>query len=400
MDEQSQRPQVISLTHRQTESDAPQPSRKLPKINLKRYVGRRSATFLIASVIVIVGVGIFLWPRAQTVTFASSTRESLSKSFTELDSVDASLNALFKFATASSDDVQLSRLTNTFKKMDSIFAQIAKKEDEESRNEIGIRVNELVEELSNVFESLQFSERGKVSFGGKIKGFTTPADDPNKIYRDQRDLATKVHNSVEDSEKELGELEKNLGKGFSPTLSSLKEELKSLKSKTKDYLAESEKTADYYVLISDLSIELEGSFDSFQISLEATSDINSLVATFDEISKELKGLKVELEGVGSGSLPAEIGDLHNDSIELFDVVIKYFDSLKVLTLNEDQKGIVDLTADTSVKLNQLVLKGADDEISFWKNNKTLNSYDSLSGEYTETLKKLEETIEKNDFFLF
>ena len=96
----------------------------------------------------------------------------------------------------------------------------------------------------------------------------------------------------------------------------------------------------------------------------------------------------------------EISDLHQDSVELFDVVIKYFENLKTLTLIGNEKKIVDLTINTAVKLNQLTISGANHELSFWKNNKTLNSYDSLSEDHTEVLKILEETHDSNNFFIF
>ncbi len=394
-------PNPVSLTHEEPNSSVQTTTTDKPRFNFKKYTNKKTLSIFAAIAILILASIFFLWPRAQVVSFASSTRESLSNSFTQLDSVDASLKSLFSFATQGEGDVQLTRLTNTFKKLLPILSTIAESDQKvEPDNKLGTHLKDLVKGLSGLFKNLEFSERGRVSFNGSIKGFTTPADDPNKIYRDQRDLATKVLTSIESSEEALETLEKQLGReSFLSSISSLKEELSDLKAKAEEYLSEAEKTADYYVLSSDLSIELEGSFDSFQISLESTNNVNSLVASFEEISKNLKKLKEELVLVKKEDLPAEIDNLHKDSIELFDVVIKYFDELKVLTLKEDRQGILDLTTETSIKLNQLILAGSDHEISFWKNNKSMNSYDSLSEDHTKALKKLEEARDKNKFFL-
>ena len=234
-----------------------------------------------------------------------------------------------------------------------------------------------------------------------MKGFTTPADDPNKIYRDQRDLAVNVGKSVKSSDKTINELSENISaKAVPNSLSSLKGDLNQLKSESQDYLSEAQKTSNYYIISSDLSIELESNFDAFALSLQGSSDINSLVSSFDEISNDLRSLKSKLEKVSPTNLPSGIEDYHRDSIALFGVVINYFDDLKVLTLKGDDKKIVNLTIDTSLELNKLVLAGVDHEISFWKNNKILNSYDSISDSHTELLKKLEAERDGSNFFLF
>ena len=183
-------------------------------------------------------------------------------------------------------------------------------------------------------------------------------------------------------------------------MSSLKGDINQLKSESQDYLSEAQKTSNYYILSSDLSIELESNFDAFALSLQGSSDINSLVSSFDEISNDLRSLKSKLEKVSPTNLPSEIEDYHRDSIALFDVVINYFDDLKVLTLKGDDKKIINLTIDTSLELNKLVLSGVDHEISFWKNNQTLNSYDNISSSHTEVLKKLETEKDNSNFFLF
>ena len=237
--------------------------------------------------------------------------------------------------------------------------------------------------------------------GGNVQGFTTPADDPNKVYRDQRDIASNILSSVQKSETSATQLKEELADQSIPTSQkSIKQALLKLQSDSEEYLDEAQKTADYYILTSDLSIELEGNFDSFQLSLQSSNSIDSLANSFGDISKDLKGLRNELEKLNKEKLPSDIDNLHKDSIELFSIVIKYFDELKVLTLNENSKGIVKLTNNTSSELNQILLKGGDHELSFWKNNETLNSYESLSTSHTEMLNKLEEQEDKNDIFIF
>ena len=392
------RPEAISLTHDQP-LVAEEPAEK-PKNIFNKKISKKA---LLVSFIIILLFGaslIFAWPRVQSTRFASSTRGSVSNLFTNLDSVNSSLTSLFRFTTNNREaDAELSRLNHSFKRFNLIIKQTAdaNQKDGEGGKDIGLRLNDLLEDLSAIFKNIEISERGKVGFGGNVQGFTTPADDPNKIYRDQRDIAVKVIGSIEESEKAIEDLEEQLSRrGIPNSFQSLKQDLNELKSLANEYLSEAQKTADYYVLISDLSIELEGNFDSFQLSLQSSASVNSLVGSFDQISKDLKGLKGELEVVDNKSLPADIEDLHQDSIELFTIVINYFDQLKVLTLKEDSKGIVDLTNHTSVELNQIIIKGTDHELSFWKNNKVLNSYDSISERHTELLKKLEEEEDKNN----
>ena len=380
----ARKPEPISLTQQyQTQTSAEIESR--PK-----SIGRRLFIILLVIAILVGGAIAYLFPKAQSVRFASSTRQSVSDLFTEMDTVDSSLNALFKFSTTGEEsDVQLSSV-------DGIS-----EEKIEDGNEFGLRLDALMSDLSEILKDLEISDRGNVTFNQKVKGFTTPAEDPNKIYRDQRDLAVRVEKSVSSSEKSISKLSENTSaKGVPSSLATLKKDTDQLKSESEEYLDEAQRTSEYYILSSDLSIELEGNFDAFALSLQGSSDVNSLVASFDEISSDLRGLKSRLEKINSTSLPSEIENYHKDSIEIFGVVINYFDDLKVLTLKGDNKKIVNLTIDTSLELNKLVLAGVDHEISFWKNNKTLNSYDSISDSHTELLKKLETEKDSSNFFLF
>ena len=383
-DPTTQKPEPISLTHNHQTQTSPETSSK-PK-----SMGKRLFIILLAITLSLGGAIAYLFPKAQSVRFASTTRQSVSNLFTEMDTVNSSLNALFKFSTTGEEsDVQLSSV-------DGISV-----EKVGPGNEFGLRLNDLIDDLSKVFKNLEISDRGSVNFGEKVKGFTTPADDPNKIYRDQRDLAVNVGKSVKSSDKTINELSRNISaKAVPNSLSSLKGDINQLKSESQDYLSEAQKTSNYYILSSDLSIELESNFDAFALSLQGSSDRNSLVSSFDEISNDLRSLKSKLEKVSPTNLPSEIEDYHRDSIALFDVVINYFDDLKVLTLKGDDKKIINLTIDTSLELNKLVLSGVDHEISFWKNNQTLNSYDNISSSHTEVLKKLETEKDKSNFFLF
>lgn len=381
------KPDVISLTHEGQDTPTETKTKGLTNFNLKKYTTKRNLSILVIISIILTISLIFLIPRAQTVRYSSKTRESLSESFTKLDSVDSSLNSLFRFVTQSEGDVKLSD-SSTIDKNSSKDA------------EIGKRLETLLTDLENVFNKLEISKRGSVSFGNKVKGFTTPADDPNKVYRDQRDLASEIGISVDDTKTSFKTFESQLDGSLPKPVTDFSEKLLGLKSNVNNYLAESTKTSNYYVTISDLSIKLEGNFDVFQLSLNSATDINSLVASFEEVSASLEELKSRLEGLDQDKLPDEISDLHQDSVELFDVVIKYFENLKTLTLIGNEKKIVDLTINTAVKLNQLTISGANHELSFWKNNKTLNSYDSLSEDHTEVLKILEETHDSNNFFIF
>lgn len=396
-DPTTQKPEPISLTHNHQTQTSSETSSK-PK-----SMGKRLFIILLAITLSLGGAIAYLFPKAQSVRFASTTRQSVSNLFTEMDTVDSSLNALFKFSTTGEEsDVQLSSLTKSFQKFNIILSsEVIQKEEIEDGNEFGLRLDDLIDDLSEVFKNLEISDRGSVNFGDKVKGFTTPADDPNKIYRDQRDLAVNVGKSVKSSEKSINELSRNISaKAVPNSLSFLKGNINQLKSESQDYLSEAQRTSNYYILSSDLSIELESNFDAFALSLQGSSDINSLVSSFDEISNDLRSLKSKLEKVSPTNLPNEIEDYHRDSIALFDVVINYFNDLKVLTLKGDDKKIINLTIDTSLALNKLVLSGVDHEISFWKNNQTLNSYDNISSSHTEVLKKLETEKDNSNFFLF
>ncbi len=399
--ETKQIPNPVSLTHEQSNSSfQPKPTKTgsaIGKILNKWVLG-----FLVLVLVLVVGGGLFLWPKAQTVKFASSTRESISGLFINMDSVNSSLNSLYKYATSEEDSVTLTRLSGTFGKFNNVFAAYMGMEPinkKSNGNRLGTRLKGFLADLKDVFKDVEISKDGKVDFGGKVKGFTTPADDPNKVYRDQRDLAVKVSDSANTSETSLKELETKLEKGTTGSLSSLNEDLDSLKNNSKQYISESKKTADYYVLTSELSIELESNFDSFLLALESASSVNSLVASFDDISKELKELKKRLEDVDSSDLPMEIEDLHKDTITLFNVSIDFFDQMKILTLEGNAVGMENLLVKTTIEMNQLVISGSDDEISFWKNNKVLNSYEDISKDHTEALKNLEQEKDKNNFFL-
>ncbi|MEX0616824.1 MAG: hypothetical protein WD231_03385 [Candidatus Woykebacteria bacterium] len=399
--DQNQIPVPISLTHLpKSQDNNPEIQADHPK---KRLLLNKKISFAFLGLLITVGGAfIVVLPRAQTVRFAGSARESLSTSFTNLDSVNSSLNSLFKFATSSEDSVKLTKLTDTFEKFDLILGAITENGPEQKAEDanLGVRLSLLVRTLTGVFQNLEISEQGEVLFKEKVKGFTTPANDPRKLYRDQRDLATKVLSSVKSSENSLEILEKSLGKNQTPSsLSSLKKDLSDIRESSEKYTSEAEKTGNYYVLISDLSIELEGAFETFQLSLDSTNNVSSLVSSFDEASKSLKKLKGSLDSIPEKERPKGIADLHNDSIELFDLVIKYFDSLKVSAIKQDENAILDLSLKTSVKLNQLVLAGRDHEISFWKNNENLNSYDSLSDSHTKVLSQLEKTKEESNIFV-
>lgn len=394
-------PNPVSLTHEQNSTVQSKPVAKSGSV-VGKIFNKWTLGFLVVILVLVVGGGLFLWPKAQTVKFASSTRESISGLFTQMDAVNSSLKSLYSYATQSDDgDVKLTKLLDTFENYISVFTAITGVEaskKEEPNNTLRGRLVNFFGDLEGLIENLEISKEGRVTFGEKVKGFTTPADDPNKIYRDQRDLAMKVISTTETSEEELKKLEGNLGK-TPDSLSSLNNDLSNLKASAKEYLSESKKTADYYVLISELSIELEGSFESFAMALGSANSVNSLVASYDGLTRDLKKLQKELERVDAEKLPQGIEDVHNDNLKVFEISIYFFDQMKVLTLNNDEKGMTNLYTQTELKLSQLILSGTDHEISFWKNNKVLNSYEGISKRHTETLKKLEQERDNNNFFL-
>ncbi len=376
-------PNPINLTSPEPTPTPLEPTTNKFRINFKARLPKKALTASTSLLIIfLVGAG-FLLPKIQILRFTTRTHKTISASLTSLDSVEAPLNNLYKFATKPPSNTA-----------------VAKYQKRAATKYFVEELENWASSLSFTFQGLSIDSTGKITLGGKVAGLSTRADDQNKTYLSQRSLAEKVSSEEANSNEILSDLKTGLETTKTlRSLVNLKSDLQNLDADTEKYLSQVGKTADYYILISDLGSQLQDIFSSSQTSLYASANTNSLVASFDDTSKKLKSLRASLNDLGDDDLPQNIQDFNNSSIQAFDVVIKYLDQVKVLTLRQDPKGIVDATSKLALKLNKLTLESAAGEVSFWKNNVALNSYGSLSSEHTTLLKKLEEARDKNSFFM-
>src|SRR3989344_3505815 len=110
-----------------------------------KTINKKLAIILVISIVLIFGGTSLLWSRAKSVKFATSTRETISALFTQMDSVNLSLSTLYKFATKDDEDIKLTRLTNTFRQFDKVLAANTAaefKEEEKLNNRLGIRLKD------------------------------------------------------------------------------------------------------------------------------------------------------------------------------------------------------------------------------------------------------------------
>ena len=174
--------------------------------------------------------------------------------------------------------------------------------------------------------------------------------------------------------------------------------LKELNVDAQDYLGEADKTGGYYILVSDLSIQLEDLFGSLEGSLERAETVNDFLASVDDFSLKLKTMGEKLQDASS-SLPGGMDAANKDLISILSLVSDYFDEIKQLTIRGDRSGIIRATNTVTRRLTNLAISVKNNEISFWRNTTLLNLYEDLSGSFTDNLKNLEETRKNNSLFI-
>lgn len=315
------------------------------------------------SSLLITSLYIYFIPRSQSVSFANTTSEVVTQSNETLEKLNASVESLYNGLTNSeqspdpkqgnSDGVLGVSLTQT-----AIFSS-------------------LVHLRKSIFEIIDQNFQ--------VKGLAVPATDPSAEYRNQRTLAENILTKAGFTKESLNQIEDLTKTSVPVSAEKLKIKLKQLKSISQEYLIESQKTAGYYIAVSDASIEL-----TILSSITRTvADLETGIAKLTELKKKFSDYK---------NLPKKIDSYNNDLVKAFDLLGKYYSLAKLIVLGQKSNSGSEIT-NLSLEIDSLSSRASSDQISFWQNNKSLANYDKLSEEYSMIL-ELATKVRKENQFLF
>lgn len=342
---------------------------KIPSNNPGSVKPKISSGLVIISIIslsAILLLGFVALPRTRSVMYAAGTAETLGNLSSRTNNVNDALDLLYQSLTSSSagDDTSLSEANSGVLAANSSA----------STNFLSGNSLLLFQKVKGVLEKT-----------GKVKGFSIPKDDPNKVIREQRKLAENVSDKAslaqELIDSDLVKLQKS---SFLSGINSLKTDVENLSSKTDLYLAESTKTAKYYVSISDAAIELyniSNQINSFEDIDNSISDLTKVRNVFANYDKK--------------ALPAEIDDLNQDVVSVFDLLIGFFQKIK----SESSSNLLNSLTDFVGQTNNLAVQTSIHELNFWQNNKILSSYKELTSSYDTAIKKAAQVKSDNNYFL-
>lgn len=332
-----------------------------------------SVFFVVFGVALSVLVFIFL-PATRVVSYASSTKEIVTKSSEKADKVNSSLDIFYKARTAQVDG------NVTQIKDQTVLGVLSDNSDTSAKTNI-------FKTSQTILETIKQS----VSKQNKVKGFAVPADDPTKEVRNHRDLATDIGVTVA-AEKEINDQLLDLETHNIPSSANeLKSSIHKLGNKTSEYLIQAQKTSNYYIEVSDASIELIN-LASGLVNLSSVSK-KSLE---DDISR-LTALKSKFAGFGKKQLPEKIEPYNQNLVSVFSLLTSYFTVIRDQFDNPKPTLEAEL-AQYSTQLQTISHHSVANEIGFWQGNTSLSRFDDLSREHIEVLQLSRKVHDKNYFF--
>ncbi len=339
-----------------------------PKTSKKKTDKMFLLLSIVIALLIVAGSGIFfiLIPRSQNVTFATSVKETVSSSSERTEKVNSSLEILYKAITAQAEDVTLSQNQN--------IRFISTKEDS----------------FGGVFDSasrLVQQTKDNLSKKEDVKSFAVPAGDPNQEARKHRELAQDISEKAKSAEELNAKLLALINKPIPNGSKDLKDETTKLHKSTKDYIDQSTNTSDYYVAISEASIELV----TMASSIYSEKDIENAIS-------KLTSLRTKFAEYEKSKLPQGIDNYNKDIVETFDLLLILYKDVNEGKLKTEQQ-IVNAYTNFMNDLQSVSVRAVNDEVSFWQNNQALNSFDKLSDKQTQVQKDAETVKDNNNFFL-
>lgn len=302
-------------------------------------------------------------PMSQAYNFASNSKESVTISSANIEKVNGSLDILYKARSGSEpNDITLSDETvldaNTKMLSDSIF---------DSAKHSSERVKDVVDKSSHV------------------KAFSVPANDPSIEVRKHRQLASDIATKVTASKTTLAKLVELKNKAVPSQASELKTNLSKLETDTNKYIDQAQKTSDYYVAVSEASIDLY----TLASATNTVKDIDSAISKISSLKSEFASYK---------ALPAEMDSYNQDLVDMFDLLAKYFENLKTAVQGQKLDPNQQYTS-FLLQLQSISAKAVSDEITFWQNNNSLSNYSDLAKEHTTVITSSQKVKDANYFFL-
>ncbi len=340
----------------------------LPKI--KNTSGKSSSvskTLLIFAgfliIFFVVALFTFFIPRTNTFKFALESIEAVKTSSKNIDGVNSSLEILYQARSNSKEsDVTVSK-----------------------KNVLGTKTAS--QDLTIFVEAVATAEKIKDVFdkASSVKAFSVPSGDPTVLIRKHRELAIAIAEKVTAAKDSLAKIRSLKKATQGSTTSDLVAKLNSLESDTNRYIDQSQKTSDYYVEISEASIDLY----NLAAATNTIKDVDSGIVKLGSLKAKFADHK---------TLPEQMSAYNEDLVEMFDLLGLYFGDLK--SIMQGKK--VDLTKNYAaflLQIQSISARAINDEVSFWQNNKSLSNYDNLVQKHQKVITTSEKLKKSNDFFL-
>ncbi len=317
------------------------------------------AVFLIG----VIGAIVFIFlPMSQAYNFASNSKELVTASSANISKVNSSLDLLYQARSSTGN----SGITVS------------------SSGVLGANTNLTPAEV--FFGAVYSSELMKdiVDKSSHVKAFSTPANDPTTVARKHRELAMGIGSQVTTAKQTLDKLIELKNQTVPSQAADLKNNLSNLETDTNDYIDQAQKTSDYYVAVSDASIELY----TIASATNTTKDIDSDIS-------QISALKAKFASYSN--LPNEMDAYNKDLTDMFDLLSNYFQTLKTIVQGQN----VDLNktyANFTLQLQSISARSVSDEVSFWQNNKNIAGFTDLTKENSNVVSASQKVKDANYFF--
>lgn len=222
------------------------------------------------------------------------------------------------------------------------------------------------------------------------------------LLREGKELSAKILDNSKAASTKLEEFERFVKEedpgGRQQSFRLLMSEIKQVNEEAKSFIAQAEKTGNYYYLIYDINVELTPylvNYIEVVKKIGNSSDPSLYLFQLDDFQYNLLRLQARLKRVSGEQLPYGLEDLHNDNLKIFELLTDNVKEVKSSLAQGRQDQVSALLVRLISALKPVYERSKTLEVNFWQNNRSLRRYDDLVKKYEELEGRLQQFILKN-----
>lgn len=342
--------------------------------------------FLLTGAVTVVAEYYFL-PRVAARSLAGRLHPPLVELKDSLDEVNSNFGDLFTLI--SGEEAPTSQ--TSFLNLPQLWEELRGKVAGESAK---FAFYDLLYQLRKDLLLIASSFSGAEDFGRKIKVAGTKVSQlEDETITDLRLVTAKAHvcgESAVTSRDKLTLLSSALPQHFPTPLTAVGSELLSVVHESESYLAEAERAARYYEVITDVQIVLVPatvSLVNLVQDLYFTSNPSVYLGKIDTLAETVDSLNQRVEDL-SDSLPEGMEKLHVDNLTVFTLFSKLLSETKTAVSEDDFSRFDEAVVEFEVDLEVLATRAKTYELDFWQNTGLLKDYGELSTRYEQVKTEL------------